>query len=84
MPGLRSEPARSRGVPVLVCCETYKFAERVLLDAICYNELGDTFTYEALDQACAAKCDTGSRGTGWAFNVRLRPSVSTAARLDFQ
>ena len=30
-----------RGVPVLVCCETYKFTERVLLDAICYNELGD-------------------------------------------
>ena len=24
-----------------VCCETYKFTERVLLDAICYNELGD-------------------------------------------
>ena len=33
--------AHERGVPVLVCCETYKFAERVLLDAICYNELGD-------------------------------------------
>ena len=24
-----------------VCCETYKFTDRVLLDAICYNELGD-------------------------------------------
>lgn len=33
--------AHERGVPVLVCCETYKFTERVLLDAICYNELGD-------------------------------------------
>lgn len=27
--------------PVLVCCETYKFHERVQLDAICDNELGD-------------------------------------------
>lgn len=33
--------AREHDVPVLVCCETYKFAERVLLDSICYNELGD-------------------------------------------
>lgn len=27
-------------VPVLVCCEAYKFHERVLLDSICSNELG--------------------------------------------
>lgn len=27
-------------VPVLVCCETYKFHERVQLDSICSNELG--------------------------------------------
>lgn len=27
-------------VPVLVCCEAYKFHERVLLDSICTNELG--------------------------------------------
>nr|GEX07011.1 initiation factor 2B-related protein [Tanacetum cinerariifolium] len=28
-------------VPVLVCCESFKFHERVQLDAICSNELGD-------------------------------------------
>lgn len=28
-------------VPVLICCETYKFHERVQLDSICANELGD-------------------------------------------
>ncbi|GER31015.1 translation initiation factor 2b [Striga asiatica] len=28
-------------VPVLVCCEAYKFNERVQLDSICSNELGD-------------------------------------------
>ncbi|XP_078177896.1 nagB/RpiA/CoA transferase-like superfamily protein [Carex rostrata] len=28
-------------VPVLVCCEAYKFHDRVQLDSICSNELGD-------------------------------------------
>ncbi|XP_024955806.1 uncharacterized protein LOC102624327 isoform X1 [Citrus sinensis] len=28
-------------IPVLVCCEAYKFHERVQLDSICSNELGD-------------------------------------------
>ncbi|GMH01062.1 hypothetical protein Nepgr_002901 [Nepenthes gracilis] len=28
-------------VPVLVCCEAYKFHERIQLDSICSNELGD-------------------------------------------
>ncbi|KAL2504808.1 NagB/RpiA/CoA transferase-like superfamily protein [Abeliophyllum distichum] len=28
-------------VPVLVCCEAYKFHKRVQLDSICFNELGD-------------------------------------------
>ncbi|KAK9844708.1 hypothetical protein WJX74_005760 [Apatococcus lobatus] len=27
--------------PVLICCETYKFHERVQLDSFTYNELGD-------------------------------------------
>ncbi|KAM5291771.1 translation initiation factor eIF2B subunit delta [Ctenodactylus gundi] len=33
--------ARSHNVPVLVCCETYKFCERVQTDAFVSNELGD-------------------------------------------
>ncbi|XP_037968687.2 translation initiation factor eIF-2B subunit delta isoform X1 [Plutella xylostella] len=33
--------ARARNVPVLVCCETHKFSERVQTDAFVYNELGD-------------------------------------------
>ena len=32
--------AHSFCVPVLVCCEAYKFHERVQLDSICSNELG--------------------------------------------
>ena len=33
--------AAAAGVPVLVCCESCKFHERVQLDSICANELGD-------------------------------------------
>lgn len=33
--------AHAFGVPVLVCCEAYKFHERVQLDSICSNELGN-------------------------------------------
>ncbi|XP_075215231.1 eukaryotic translation initiation factor 2B subunit delta isoform X2 [Lycorma delicatula] len=33
--------AHSYNVPVLVCCETHKFSERVQTDAFVYNELGD-------------------------------------------
>ncbi|KAI3668946.1 hypothetical protein L6452_40163 [Arctium lappa] len=34
--------ANACGVPVIVCCEAYKFHERVQLDSICCNELGDS------------------------------------------
>lgn len=33
--------AHSCNVPVLVCCETHKFCERVQTDSVVYNELGD-------------------------------------------
>ncbi|CAM9289011.1 unnamed protein product, partial [Choristocarpus tenellus] len=33
--------ARSHNLPIMFCCETYKFCERVQLDSIVYNELGD-------------------------------------------
>lgn len=33
--------AKSYNVPVLVCCETHKFSERVQTDAIVYNEIGE-------------------------------------------
>ena len=34
--------AKTHGVPVLVCCETYKFAESVILDGFTKNELAPT------------------------------------------
>jgi len=33
--------AASCNLPVIFCCETYKFDEHVQLDSICSNELGD-------------------------------------------
>ena len=35
--------AKSYNVPVLVCCETYKFCERVQTDSFVFNELGMFF-----------------------------------------
>lgn len=32
--------AHAFSVPVLICCEAFKFHERVLLDSICCNEIG--------------------------------------------
>ncbi len=36
--------AKSYNVPVLVCCETYKFCERVQTDSFVFNELGMCLT----------------------------------------
>ncbi|XP_055323565.1 translation initiation factor eIF-2B subunit delta isoform X2 [Sitodiplosis mosellana] len=35
--------AKSYNVPVLVCCETHKFSERVQTDAFVYNEIGNPY-----------------------------------------
>ena len=34
--------AQAYSVPVLVCCETYKFIDRVQIDSFVYNELSDS------------------------------------------
>jgi translation initiation factor eIF-2B subunit delta len=44
--------AAAAHVPVMVCAESYKFAERVQLDCITYNELGDP---EALFEGAGAE-----------------------------
>ena len=36
--------AKSYNVPVLVCCEMYKFCERVQTDSVVFNELGMSST----------------------------------------
>lgn len=34
--------AKESRIPVVACCETYKFGEKVVLDAVTGNELGET------------------------------------------
>ncbi|TDH67306.1 hypothetical protein CCR75_001674 [Bremia lactucae] len=56
--------AHEANVPVLFCCETYKFSDRVQLDAITHNELGDSD--ELVSSYCIDKrrrtTNTTSRG----------------------
>ena len=35
--------------PVIICCETLKFVDRVQLDSITYNELGDPDSLAVVD-----------------------------------
>ncbi len=35
--------------PVIICCETLKFVDRVQLDSITYNELGDPNALASVD-----------------------------------
>lgn len=41
--------AKSYNVPVLVCCETYKFCDKVQTDSFVTNELGMHITVNLLD-----------------------------------
>lgn len=50
--------AHEANVPVLFCCETYKFSDRVQLDAITHNELGDP------DDLVSSYCIDKRRRTG--------------------
>jgi len=58
--------AHAYGVPVMICCETYKFHERVQLDSITSNELGDP---DALVKV-AGRNDSALEG--WAENDHLQ------------
>jgi translation initiation factor 2B subunit (eIF-2B alpha/beta/delta family) len=37
--------AKESKIPVVACCETYKFGDKIVLDAVTGNELGKSFTY---------------------------------------
>ncbi len=72
--------AQSAGVPVLVCCETYKFTERVQTDSFVYNELADpddlvktgpSSLSPALGEYPYVRCE--ARGTGGGGKVGYLP-----------
>ncbi|KAL0380962.1 UNVERIFIED_CONTAM: Translation initiation factor eIF-2B subunit delta [Sesamum angustifolium] len=54
--------------PSLICCEAYKFHERVQLDSICFNELGDP---DAVSRDYTRK-EINSLD-GWANSENLQP-----------
>ncbi|RLN83916.1 hypothetical protein BBJ28_00010090 [Nothophytophthora sp. Chile5] len=56
--------AHEANVPVLFCCETYKFSDRVQLDAITHNELGDPD--ELVSSYCTDKPRSKRRSGGHA------------------
>lgn len=53
--------AREANVPVLFCCETYKFSDRVQLDSITHNELRDPD--ELVSSSCTEKARSRSRNS---------------------
>mmetsp|Transcript_19969 Transcript_19969/g.32920 ORF Transcript_19969/g.32920 Transcript_19969/m.32920 type:complete len:456 (+) Transcript_19969:29-1396(+) len=60
--------AKAYNRPVLVFCETHKFTERVQLDSICYNELGDPDDLVEIERGCS----TSAPLYGWRDSPRLR------------
>ncbi|VAI21478.1 unnamed protein product [Triticum turgidum subsp. durum] len=59
--------AHAFGIPVLVCCEAYKFDERVQIDSICANELGDPDVISKIP----GRADLGDL-KNWADNENLQ------------
>ncbi|MEW5319872.1 MAG: hypothetical protein WDW38_010991 [Sanguina aurantia] len=58
--------AAAHSKPVMICCESYKFSERVQLDSITHNELGDP------QELVAVAGRTGHVLEGWSEQPRLR------------
>ncbi|ORX87086.1 IF-2B-domain-containing protein [Basidiobolus meristosporus CBS 931.73] len=46
--------ANHQKIPVIVCCETYKFSDRVQLDSFVYNEIGDVEEVASADRPSAS------------------------------
>lgn len=42
---------KEKGVPVVCCCETYKFSERIMLDSIVGNERGESDVVSILSRS---------------------------------
>ena len=38
--------AKESKIPVVACCETYKFGDKIVLDAVTGNELGELPLFE--------------------------------------
>jgi len=70
--------ATAAHVPVMVCSETYKFHEKVQLDSVTYNELGDPAVLTKIrDQGAGANNGTsGSTGASTSTSSISNPNLS--------
>ncbi|KAG8464107.1 hypothetical protein KFE25_000275 [Diacronema lutheri] len=76
--------ASRENVPVLIACETYKFAERVMLDSICANELGDPddlVTVRPVRAAAQTGAAAATSGAALAAGGALAESVDGGANV---
>lgn len=65
--------AKSYNVPVLVCCETHKFSERVQTDAFVYNEIGNPNDLVNVQECPRADGDVEVALKGWETVPHLTP-----------
>jgi translation initiation factor eIF-2B subunit delta len=61
--------AQSNHIPVLVCCETYKICNRVQLESITGNELGDA------DEVASTDCERVGPSNRWSGEKETKEEV---------
>jgi len=74
--------AKSYNVPVLVCCETYKFCERVQTDAFVFNELGNPDTLLEQNHAKEENALAGWRDSKHLYLLNLNYDVTPPTFVD--
>ncbi|XP_073279807.1 translation initiation factor eIF2B subunit delta-like [Primulina huaijiensis] len=67
-------------IPVLICCEAYKFHERVQLDSICSNELGDP---DAISRVSGRKEISSLDGWAKSENLQMLNLIYDATPSDY-
>ncbi len=71
--------AQAHNKPVMICCETHKFNERVQLDSITHNELGDPEALAAVPGRSEIDAMAVGPGAGVVFAGRRAGTVCTGA-----
>jgi translation initiation factor eIF-2B subunit delta len=69
---------KEKGVPVVCCCETYKFSERIMLDSIVGNEMGEVSVSSSLSLSLPSRADSSFRRTHKASPTSLLSSSTTS------
>lgn len=73
--------AKRRNIPVLVCCESLKFSQRVQLDSVTYNELADPNDLVPIDYENPVE-RRGNQGTLLAQFVKERKTEKARIELE--